>query len=152
MSAPGADLLSHQEDSRRSHPGEAGPSRHRLTCRVLEQSSQTTPRLLRLQDTLIVHDAPLQGPLDCRLELLNHHVPDLSGYIRDKVEPRRREDPNSITRQSIPFHSPPLCTESKATWRGAPRAPPPSHFVISFLSDEGETPPAMRQTLGLAPS
>jgi hypothetical protein len=32
----GADLLRHKEDSRRSHPGEAGPSRHRLTHRVSE--------------------------------------------------------------------------------------------------------------------
>jgi hypothetical protein len=80
-----------------------------------------------------------------RLEPPNRHVPDLSYYIRDKVRPRRGEDPDSITRHSIPFHMPPLCTESKATQRVAPRAPPPPHLIVSFLSDEEETPPAARQ-------
>jgi hypothetical protein len=82
--------------------------------------------------------------VDRRLEPSNRLVPDLSHYIRDKIGPRGEMIPDSITRHSIPFHPPPLCIESKATRRGAPRTSPPPHPAVSFLSDEGETPLAAR--------
>jgi hypothetical protein len=89
--------------------------------------------------------------VDRRLVSPNHHVPDLSHYIRDKVGPKRGEDPRSITKHSIPFHPPPLRIRSKATRRGAPRAPP-LHPIIFLLSDKGEGSTGCETTLGLAPS
>jgi hypothetical protein len=122
-------------------PMGASPSWHSLTRRVPWHRHSPRRTAARPSSTPTHVDHRLLPP--------NHHVPNLSHYIRDKVRPRRGEDPRSITRHSIPFHPPPLRNGSKATKRGAPRAPPPYPFIF-LLSDKGEGSTGGEATLELA--
>jgi hypothetical protein len=92
-SAPGADLPHSQEDSRRSHPGEAGPSRQDLTLNVTGQNCQMTPMLLRRQGNSTVHGAPLQRPpwtpvhVDRRLEATTAMYPTPPIIYKGRSQP-----------------------------------------------------------------
>jgi len=138
------------------HLGKAGPSRHRLTCRVSEQSSRTTPK---------ASSAPRHrhGPrrtaarpswtpahIDHRLVPPNRHVPNLSRYIRDKVGPRRERildrSPDTL------FHS--ICLRSAPhreqgnPKRGTESSSSASHRLPPLRRGEGSTSGEM--TLGSA--
>jgi hypothetical protein len=83
--------------------------------------------------------------VDHRLKPPNCLLRDLSHYIRDKVGPKGERI--LVRSPDTPSHS--ICLRSAPRVRqpreGAPRASPPSHPAVSFLSDEGDIPLAARQ-------
>jgi hypothetical protein len=72
-SVPGADLPRHQEDSRRSHPGEDGPSQQDLTLSVSEKTAERRPGFFGAKTSPWSMSSATRPPctpvhIDCRLE------------------------------------------------------------------------------------
>ena len=88
------------------HLGEAGPSRHILTRRVSELSSQTmpnaslAPRHRHGPQRVAARPSWTPTHVDHRLVPPNHHEPNLSRYITDKVGAKEKRDRSF---DSIPF-------------------------------------------------
>jgi hypothetical protein len=146
--SPSSLLPSPPRSLKKVHLVETGLGQHSLTLSMSEQSSRMTSELLRLHDIATVHTDSLQDLHGLRrmwtigTTPLNHHVPDLPRYIRGRSDPKRAEDDSwkIIRVLTVPLE---LGTESRATQRGAPRAPPP-HLSPYSSPTRGKAPPATR--------
>jgi hypothetical protein len=123
-------------------PREASPSRHSLTRRVLEQSSQMmskaslAPRYCHGPHSTTARPSWTLAHVDRRLIYPNCHLPDLSRYIRDKVRPR------GGGRSEIDHFTPHLICSCSAPRAGQPREG--HRELLHFIPSSSSSPTGKR--------